>query len=329
MRPASLLFLLLWIPAGRGIRNGSNQRSFNRTAFRLPRGPTPSLSLFCRDSSSVSADDEDVLNKSGLFKWIKAKSKLVSNRKNSRANSGSLQPIHQAQKKFEESVTSVTGKQYEFGDLTRWLDKQAKSTVSRGRRTPFFPPAGSQRKDWLSQQVSEAEAGTISEDPDSSRKNGIGSLVVHFFRFLRSFLLVQVIKLIVVLEIETPVLRRLPIRVLVDILNVCLEGGTRPKVVRVVGTELDKRLKRAVTGDENYQFGDLTKRAVSQFTDKDSYQFGDITRSILVKAKAQTSKLSLQQQLDEELNALESNVNSMEKSAGRRFQLPPLFRHFR
>jgi len=102
------------------------------------------------------------------------------------------------------------------------------------------------------------------------------------------------------------------VRVLIDILIVCLEQETRPKVIRLVGTELDKRLKRAVVGDENYQFGDLTKLAVSGFTGKQSYQFGDITRSLLEKAKAPTYKLSnegrYKEEVEQELTVLEKDV---------------------
>ena len=37
---------------------------------------------------------------------------------------------------------------------------------------------------------------------------------------------------------------------------------------------------RTVTGDESYEFGDWTKKAVSDMTGKDAseYQFGDITK---------------------------------------------------
>jgi hypothetical protein len=32
---------------------------------------------------------------------------------------------------------------------------------------------------------------------------------------------------------------------------------------------------------DNYQFGDITKKAVSQFTGKDEYEFGDITKKVI------------------------------------------------
>jgi len=32
---------------------------------------------------------------------------------------------------------------------------------------------------------------------------------------------------------------------------------------------------------KNYQFGDITKKALSNFTGKDEYQFGDVTKKIM------------------------------------------------
>jgi hypothetical protein len=37
---------------------------------------------------------------------------------------------------------------------------------------------------------------------------------------------------------------------------------------------------RDFTGNEEYQFGDITKAAVSKFTGKDEYEFGDISKKV-------------------------------------------------
>jgi hypothetical protein len=41
-------------------------------------------------------------------------------------------------------------------------------------------------------------------------------------------------------------------------------------------------MKEMVTGDRNYQIGDLTKRAVARWTGKE-YEFGDVTKTILLR----------------------------------------------
>jgi uncharacterized protein YjbJ (UPF0337 family) len=65
-----------------------------------------------------------------------------------------------------------------------------------------------------------------------------------------------------------------------DIFNVSIYQQLGEKVAGVVSTELDLRMKQAVTGDKDYQIGDLTKRAILNFTGKDEYTFGDITKSV-------------------------------------------------
>jgi hypothetical protein len=97
----------------------------------------------------------------------------------------------------------------------------------------------------------------------------------------------------------------------------CLAQDMRPKIIRVVATELDKRLKIFVMGDANYEFGDVTKRTVCNMTGKDTYQFGDITKTILersriLKAGSSTSsnesKGTYDRQVQQELDTLEKDV---------------------
>jgi len=198
------------------------------------------------------------------------------------------------QKTLKASASAIIGKRepYEFGDMTRWLNMQAKSKLQSSTLSSAQQPAPPMTS--------------------SSESRKPGSMFSTFLQMVRSLLLVHIIKCVVQLQVESQVLRYLPVRVLIDILIVCLEQETRPKVIRLVGTELDKRLKRAVVGDENYQFGDLTKLAVSGFTGKQSYQFGDITRSLLEKAKAPTYKLSnegrYKEEVEQELTVLEKDV---------------------
>ena len=47
-------------------------------------------------------------------------------------------------------------------------------------------------------------------------------------------------------------------------------------MVGAVATELDKRMKQAITGDEYYRIGDLTLRAVNKITRKNEVRVFEI-----------------------------------------------------
>jgi len=53
------------------------------------------------------------------------------------------------------------------------------------------------------------------------------------------------------------------------------------RFVGAVTMEVDKKMKKAFTGDPDYQVGDLAKRAVLGYLDKDEYKFGDVTKKVL------------------------------------------------
>ena len=85
----------------------------------------------------------------------------------------------------------------------------------------------------------------------------------------------------------TPIARLLPVKVLLEILNVGLAQDVGSKVLGGVAKTLDERFKSAITGDAKYQLGDLTKKqltnAVAKFTGKDSYSFGDISQAVAAR----------------------------------------------
>jgi uncharacterized protein YjbJ (UPF0337 family) len=157
--------------------------------------------------------------------------------------------------KFTERVKSVTGKdKYEFGDLSKWLDEKSKEKVGD-----------------FTKNKSDYQFGDISKEV--MRRVSAGE-------YTREDLLL-LIKIVAVVGINfQPIARLLPAKVLLDIFNVSIYQQLGEKVAGVVSTELDQRMKQAVTGDKDYQIGDLTKRAILKFTGKDEYTFGDITKSV-------------------------------------------------
>jgi hypothetical protein len=91
----------------------------------------------------------------------------------------------------------------------------------------------------------------------------------------------------------TPMARLLPVKLLLEILNVGLAQDVGSKVVGKVATTLDERFKQAITGDSNYKLGDKSKeqlaKSLSAFTGKDTYSFGDISQ-VVAKRIAETEK---------------------------------------
>lgn len=55
----------------------------------------------------------------------------------------------------------------------------------------------------------------------------------------------------------------LPVKLLVEVLNFSLVNDAAGKVTSALAMELDKRLKKSLLGDENYQLGDATKRTIA------------------------------------------------------------------
>jgi hypothetical protein len=170
--------------------------------------------------------------------------------------------------KFTDRVKSVTGKdKYEFGDLSKWLDAKSKEKVGAfTNKTDIY-----QFGDISREVMRRVSAGEYTTDD-----------------------LLLLIKIIAVVGINfQPMAALLPAKVLLDILNVSIYQQMGEKVAGVVSTELDQRMKQAVTGDKDYQIGDFTKRAINKFTGKEEYTFGDIATRI---GSSQTQSKDKQQQ---------------------------------
>ena len=120
----------------------------------------------------------------------------------------------------------MTGsEEYHVGDLTKWLLQNTQEQVH-------------QELDETATQL----------------KRTMTFLTQRLIRF-RSYLLVQIIRVVVKFQWERHVLRLLPTTTLLDIVSAAMEQEARPAILRVVSTELDKRWKVAVLKDENYQVG--------------------------------------------------------------------------
>jgi len=79
----------------------------------------------------------------------------------------------------------------------------------------------------------------------------------------------------------SPIASFLPMKFLIDLLNYSIYADVGDRFVGAVTMEVDKKMKKAFTGDPDYQVGDLAKRAVLGYLDKDEYKFGDVTKKVL------------------------------------------------
>ena len=84
----------------------------------------------------------------------------------------------------------------------------------------------------------------------------------------------------------SPVAGMLPAKVLIELLNYSIIAQAGEMVTSAISTELDRRMKKAFTGDPEYQLGDISKRQLLNFIGSDTYEFGSLTRTIIEKMNA-------------------------------------------
>jgi len=184
-------------------------------------------------------------------------------------------------KKVQEDTNSSS---YKFGDISRWLDKQAKAQVSK-----FTNKENYQFGDMSKEVVRRLKDGEYSKE--------------DLWLFL---------KIVATIGINLqPVTSVLPLKVLTELLNVTMEASIAQtvgnKVVTAISTEIDARMKELVTGDRNYQLGDITKRSVAKWMGKENYEVGDITKTILEK-RAATQDNGASSEKEETLELFASNT---------------------
>lgn len=164
---------------------------------------------------------------------------------------------------FLKKVQEESGNSsYQFGDISRWLDKKAKEQVSKFTKKENY------------------EFGDMTKEIVRRFKDG---------EYTRDDLLLF-LKIVATIGINIqPVTSVLPLKVLTDLLNMVMEASIAQTVGERVATaitgEIDARMKEMVTGDRNYQLGDITKRSLEKWTGKE-YEFGDITKTLLEKRAA-------------------------------------------
>ncbi len=170
-------------------------------------------------------------------------------------------------------IKKVTKKdKYEFGDLSKHLDKVAKQKVAdlRGKEQYEFGD--------LTRYIDSKVKDEIQEFTNSTSKGGqykfgdISKEIVHRV-VTRDYTLDDMIFLFKILLAFgaglSPVANFLPAKLLIELLDVSIAGDATKRVTGAITSELDKRMKKAFMGDENYQIGDLSKKKFLDYIGKD------------------------------------------------------------
>lgn len=175
-------------------------------------------------------------------------------------------------------INSVTGKkEYDFGDLSRWIDAQAKNTA----------------KEFTKKQ--EYEFGDISKEITRRIRDG---------EYSQEDLMV-LLKIVVTVGINfQPIARLLPVKALIQMLNLSMSQKLGDQIKHVLTMELDKRMKEMMTGDIKEE---LSKQAIQKFTGQDSYTFGDISKAIAEKKQgSRDDEIVMSDSMEKELDEWDS-----------------------
>merc|ERR1712194_408545 len=198
---------------------------------------------------------------------------------------------------FKKTTKAVTGKKdYEFGDITKTIvDKTTGSINNITGNDKYQFGDISKALDQLAKEKAtqftkkqEYQVGDISKEILRRVWEGEYKIEDIFLLF----------KVLLTFGAEfSPLASALPAKIIFEMINFSLAQEVSKKVMGVLASSLDKRLKESLTGDSNYQIGDLTKRAILQFIGKDEYEFGDISRTISKLSNDPQRRISLNPEL--------------------------------
>ena len=198
-------------------------------------------------------------------------------------------------KRVTSKVNELTGKDsYEFGDLSRWLDGRAKERVQaiKGQQGDYKYEFGDLTR-WADALAKEKAANFAGKETSQDYEFGDISLTV--IRKVRSgeYNLEDVYLALRLLATAgfslSPVVNLLPVQGLLQLVNLGLAKDVGGRLMGVLATALDARMKEALTGNASYELGDMTKdrlrEALARFTGKDTYEFRDIFRTIVERRR--------------------------------------------
>jgi hypothetical protein len=239
-------------------------------------------------------------------------------------------------KQAAEKIKKVTKKdKYEFGDLSRHLDRQAKRRVADSTGSEEYE-FGDLTRFAMSSLQSHVSNFTSQTDSDGKPTYQFGDVTREILRRAQSgeyeakdlFLALRV--LLSAGVGLTPMVSMLPVRWVLDLVNLGLAQDLGGRLVEVLASSLDERAKLAITGNPKYQLGDLSKRklvkAISAFTGKEEYEFGDISQRLMTlnDRKAQSESSVESRKATQNAIVLDDDTAAALEDWDRRFQVEDL-----
>jgi hypothetical protein len=168
-------------------------------------------------------------------------------------------------------ISKVTKKDdYEFGDLSKSIDKTVKDKVA----TMSGKDKDSYEFGDLSRLVDSRVKEQVNDFTNqTSYKFGDVSKEILVRVKTRDYTMDDMIILFKILLAFgaglSPVASFLPAKLLIELLDYSILGDLSNKVTTAITQELDQRMKKAFTGDADYQLGDMSKKAVLKYIGKD------------------------------------------------------------
>lgn len=186
--------------------------------------------------------------------------------------------------KLQSRVNSLTGKsQYEFGDLSKWLDAQAKEgAIKLDQAVKNQVQQFTQRPDYKFGDITKELIRRFQEGEYNAE---------DIWLFLR-------IMLIIGRHVLPPLAASLPVKVLMELIELSMAQSVSEDVTNMLTGEVDKRMKQWMVGDKDYRLGDISKKilkeksqvvsemakaAAGKLTEKDVNEFGDITKNLWLR----------------------------------------------
>lgn len=197
--------------------------------------------------------------------------------------------------KLNEKASRITGKDiYEFGDLSKWADKKAKERImsirsQSGDYKYEFGDLSRLADDMVKEQAAKYAGKQNAADYrfGDVTKTLVKKVLTGEYDAQDVYLALRI--LVVAGCTLLPIAQLLPMNTLFEMFELGLLKDVGFRLLPIVAETIDARMKEALTGDANYQLGDLTKQRLreflARFTGKETYEFGDVTKTIVERQK--------------------------------------------
>jgi len=189
--------------------------------------------------------------------------------------------------KVTDKVNKATGNEkYEFGDLSRYLDQQSKGKINALTEKEDYEFGDLSR--WIDSRIKDEAVKFTGKDKDG-KEYQFGDVSKEIVKRVteKDYDISEILTLCKILLSFgaglNPISGFLPVKLLIDLLNASILSEMGEKLIGAISLELDKRFKKFLTGDPEYQMGDLAKKSILKFIGKEdgTYEFGDISRTVL------------------------------------------------